>query len=348
MGEHAAVYGHPALVATIDLRLRVTLSPRDDKRVQLVLPALGFKESYSWDEILEDTRRCRELWQSCFGENTTSSAESYRPVGPADRLVRVALGETAIHGKLPPMGVRVHIDGDLPSGSGFGSSAAMAVCVAGALLRFSGRSVNNDLLHQITMDVERRQHGTPSGVDHNAILRGGLLFAHRDEAGELALEPIPSEPSVLSRFRVFHSGTPAEPTGMLVAAVRRRIRRARRRFRRVLETIDVATRELRILICGGGDESRILTLIREAEAALEDLGVVPEPIKRIIRKIEAAGGAAKISGAGALSGDQCGSVLVYHPDPEHIANWEFLEGWRPLPVTLGSEGLRSETDRTLS
>ncbi|HEY6552480.1 MAG TPA: galactokinase family protein, partial [Vicinamibacteria bacterium] len=49
MGEHAVVYGRPALVAAIDLRLRVSLSPADP--VILDLPGLGHLEHLSWREV---------------------------------------------------------------------------------------------------------------------------------------------------------------------------------------------------------------------------------------------------------------------------------------------------------
>jgi mevalonate kinase len=342
MGEHAAVYGHPALVATIDLRLRVSISSEKEGAVIISLPTLGIECVTDWPTILDDTESCRAEWEACFGPHAYRSAESYASVGAADRLVRVALGETIGLAGVVGLPMRIRIDGDLPAGAGFGSSAAMALGVAGAYLRFAHAPLSDELLQRISMEVERRQHGTPSGVDHNAVLKGGLLWAQREADGQLSLEPLPREASLLRCFRVFHSGTPAESTGTLVAAVRRRIQRARRRFRGVLQSIDSATRELRNLLLGVGDATRVLHLIRQAEAALEDLGVVPEPIRRIIRKIEAAGGAAKISGAGALSGDRGGSILVYHPEPDHIKDWDFLSEWRPLAVTLGSEGLRAE------
>ena len=50
------------------------------------------------------------------------------------------------------------------------------------------------------------------------------------------------------------------------------------------------------------DPDSVLQAIREFEACLEELGVVPSPLARIFRRIEAAGGAAKVSGAGTLSG----------------------------------------------
>ena len=342
MGEHAAVYGHPAVVAAIDLRLRVTATAREDDRVAVDLPELEHTGHTSWENVLAYTGACRDHWHALFGPDYGSPAE-YSPLpGPPERLVLIALGETVgLSGDVPQRGIDLRIDSKLPLGSGFGSSAALAAGVATAYLKVAGRGEDTDLLHRIALEVERRQHGDPSGVDNNAVIRGGLLWAQRDDDGELALEPIRTTSPLLSRLHVFHSGNPAEPTGVLVSAVRRRVERARKQFRAVLERIDSATHELKTLLLGDEDEpSRLIALIKQAESALEELGVVPDAVKRIIRRIEAAGGAAKISGAGALTGDAGGSILVYHPEPESIRG--FPSGWLPLPVRLGSDGLRSE------
>lgn len=342
MGEHAAVYGHPAVVAAIDLRLRVTATARKDDRVTVDLPELEHTGRTSWEEVIAYTDACREYWNTLFSSECGSPAE-YSPLpGPPERLVLIALGETVELGKdVPQRGVDLRIDSKLPLGSGFGSSAALAAGVAAAYLRVAGHGEDTALLHQIALEVERRQHGTPSGVDNNAVIRGGLLWAQRGDKGQLELEPISTTSPLLSRLRVFHSGNPAEPTGVLVAAVRKRVEHARKQFKAVLERIDSATHELKTLLLGDQDEpSRLIALIKQAESALEELGVVPEAVKRIIRRIEAAGGAAKISGAGALTGDAGGSILVYHPEPESIRG--FPSGWLPLPVRLGSDGLRSE------
>jgi mevalonate kinase len=81
--------------------------------------------------------------------------------------------------------------------------------------------------------------------------------------------------------------------------------------------------------------------VRSFQAWLESLGVVPEPVRRRIRQIEAAGGAAKISGAGASRGPGAGSILVYHPEPDVLRSPSFdalLGDWRRLDLGLGAPG----------
>jgi hypothetical protein len=74
------------------------------------------------------------------------------------------------------------------------------------------------------------------------------------------------------------------------------------------------------------------------------MGVVPEAVRAVVRRIEAEGGAAKISGAGSLGGPGAGSLLIYHPEIEKISGWPFLQPFPFHPVYLGAEGLRLETD----
>ncbi len=91
---------------------------------------------------------------------------------------------------------------------------------------------------------------------------------------------------------------------------------------------------------------QVIQILGGAEACLEELGVVPEPVRARLRRIEAAGGAAKVSGAGSLAGPGAGNLLVYHPDPEQIDAWGRsggpLDGFERYRVALGVPGARVE------
>jgi hypothetical protein len=85
-----------------------------------------------------------------------------------------------------------------------------------------------------------------------------------------------------------------------------------------------------------------LHLIREAQACLEELGVVPGEVCAAVRQIEVVGGAAKISGAGSLAGPGAGSLLVYHPDPGRLRGCAMLKSFPFHAVHLGAPGFREE------
>jgi mevalonate kinase len=350
MGEHAAVYGRPALVAAIDLRLTARLSPLPGLReVRLDLPGLAHDEVSSWEELRAYARATRERWDRYAGQPAPATFQEVRGKDPA-HVVKIALGEAAealgaAAADLP--GACLRIDSGLPIGSGFGSSAATATAVVAAVLAFGqedqGQEIELARLARLALEVERRQHGLPSGVDGATVLQGGVVWARRRESGDVDIEPVEIRSNLLSRLRVYDTGTPAEPTGAVVAAVRALRERNPGSFERTLDRMEAATRALRArLEQGEGDPDRTLHLIREHEACLEDLGVVPGEVRALVRQVEAEGGAAKISGAGSLSGPGAGSLLVYHPDPERVARWQFLRPFFYHPVHLGAPGFRRE------
>jgi mevalonate kinase len=363
MGEHAVVYGRPALVAAIDLRLRASFSPPDTapgaggrQRIEIDLPGLAHRTTASWDEVLGYAESARDGWAAYAAQPAVETFLALRGDDPA-HIVKVALGEAAaalgeLPATAPPLCLR--IESDLPVGSGFGSSAAAAVAVvAGYSLwrpprdpahRSPVGGLDLAVVEQLALEAERRQHGLPSGVDTATSLHGGLLWARRPPGGALACEPLAAASPLLGRLRVFHTGMPPESTGAVVAAVRARRDRDPHGHERLFDRMEAATAGLRAeLALPSEDPDRVVALMREHEACLEALGVVPAPVRALIRQVEAAGGAAKVSGAGSLAGPGAGSLLVYHAAPAHIADWAFLRPFPLHPVHLGAAGFRRET-----
>jgi mevalonate kinase len=366
MGEHAVVYGRPALVAAIDLRLFARFSPGrpaapdHPARLRIALPGLGTGcdvaniadiADIAWPEVSAYAREARGRWESYAAEPGPAAFRALRGGDPL-HLVKVALGEAAdALAALPgrngePEPLDLHIESHLPLGSGMGSSAAAAVAVVAGYLLFRGMEIDLPWIERLAHEVERRQHGTPSGVDAATVARGGLLWAQRKgEAAGLAVEPVVARSALLRRIAVYDTGTPAEATGAVVAAVRERAAVHPRRHERLLDQIDNATRGLRAeLTAEVEDPRRVVELIRAAQAALEALGVVPAAVRERVRAVEAAGGAAKISGAGALTGAAAGTLLAYHAEPDQLVRLPAL-ALPQYPVHLGAAGLRREETR---
>lgn len=346
MGEHAVVYGRPALVAATSLRLQVDLYSGRQSGVEVELTGMPCRGQLSWSEVSRYASEVRQRWESY---EATPTPEEFARLHDdrADRLVLVALGEAiAALGEDPsaqghPLSaLRLRVDSAVPMAAGFGSSAATAVAVVTAVCTLLDESARWSLIGPMAGAVERRQHGAPSGVDVAAVFHGGLLRARR-VGEELSIEPLPARTDTLRRLRVFDTGRSAESTGTVVAAVRSQRARHPGRFDASLDAAEAAALAFQAAVTGSADGVDLMAPIRQAQRYLELLEVVPEPVRDIVRAVEAVGGAAKISGSGSLSGPGAGSLLVLLPD-----DVEDLPG--PLArlleheVELGAEGVRVE------
>lgn len=368
IGEHAAVYGRPALVAAAGLRLTATITAGDgDGRVRLRAsggrsapgaPSGVHELATSWEAIHARTAAARGAWEVYAagpGPATMSALAGGLAARTSFDLVQLALGEAALaagdgvrsssgaarSASLPS--IVLSVASEIPVGSGFGSSAAAAVAVVAAYLAVRGIEPAPALLHRVSLEVERRQHGSPSGVDNATVLYGGVLWARRSDAGGVDFAPVAAGSPFLSRLRIYGSGPPAETTGAVVAGVRALYDRDRRGIERVLDRLAELTAALRRELAEPAERpDRVVAIVREAHECLERLGVVPEPVCALVRAIEARGGAAKISGAGSLAGPGGGNLIVYHPHPEELAGWPPLAALDHYPVALGVEGLRCE------
>lgn len=361
MGEHAAVYGRPALVAAVDRRSTATITDTDGTpgEVHLDLPGLGVRRTTTWRDAVARAEEARRAWER-FDATDGATFDDLRPVDRST-FVDVAVGE-ALRGRLPAGGtadrpaVRLRVTSELPIGSGFGSSASVAVAVVRAVHGHFGFEADADELHAVSLEVERRQHGRPSGVDNATVIHGGVVWVERrvdrGEGGRLRIDPLEVAADgspILRRLRVFHTGEPAEPTGEVVAAVRRLRARDPEAFDVRLDAMEDATAEVRALLAGG-DPAAVVGPVRRFQAALEALGVVPTGVRHAVRAVETAGGAAKISGAGSLAGPGAGSLLVYHPEREVIERIAdavpALASWERLDLRLGAAGARIENEVT--
>lgn len=344
MGEHAAVYGQPALVAAVDPRARVEVELAD-QGLGVELADFGLQLQTSWREAGESAQRSREAWQR-YVDAPTPDHFAEVGSGSPDGLAMVALGEVAAamgDRRLPPLAIRV--ESSLPVGSGFGSSASVAVALIGGLLALVDGTLDFGMVDALALEVERRQHGLPSGVDHKTVLYGGVVLAERGSDGELGIAKLDPSSPMLGQLQVYQTGQPAETTGEVVAAVKRYRDREPGRVDTLLERMGAAVESFRDeLEAPDYRAQRFDELIRDYQGCLEDLGVVPAAVRETIREVEAQGGAAKISGAGALTGSAAGCLLVHWPDGPPTELPARLLEYQRQAVDLGVEGLRVEDE----
>jgi mevalonate kinase len=149
LGEHAVVYGVPALAAGID------------------------KGASAEAERLPDGEPSR----------LRLGTEAVVPSSDVSRAFAALLAEGE---PLPPVAVTARLD--LPPSSGLGSSAAVGVAVARAALAAGGRPAPDPETIARATAWERIFHGNPSGIDVTAAAIGGC-FRFTRAAGASPLSP---------------------------------------------------------------------------------------------------------------------------------------------------------------
>lgn len=230
------------------------------------------------------------------------------------------------------------LSSDIPIGAGMGSSAALSVASAATKIAIEKNRWNLDTINSAAYELEKKYHGNPSGGDNTVVTYGGFLW-YRKEAESLKLFKQIVPKIKIPNFFLVNSGIPKETTGDMVSKVANFYAKNPKKTIRLLTQIEKIAKDfLRLLIEGNGDWAE---MIRENERCLELLGVVSERGKKLIKRLEKIGAAAKISGAGGTTAGS-GIVLVYHQDEEKLRNFCGTNNLEIFSVKLGEEGVRIE------
>ncbi len=287
MGEHAVVYGRPALLSAINLRLSVSVEPA--KSLKII------------------------------------STESSDYVRHAAEFV------SKEYDLQKPLNVKITVTSDIPAGYHLGSSAAVAVAVVGALTYYLKKVWNPQIANQLAYEIEKKQHGNPSGADNTMVTSGGFLWYRKELEFLRSFWQLPFKmPSTLHHFFLIDTGRPKENTGKMVALVRAEYQKHVSRYKKLFDKNEDQTKRIAVAL-KEGDEKALISSMRYGQRTLEEMGVVSKKITPLIRKIERAGGAAKILGGGGRTAG-VGYLLCYsHPRPGG-----------GIPITLGEEGIRLE------
>lgn len=235
-------------------------------------------------------------------------------------------------------GLRIKISSQIPVARGMGSSAALSVAMAGALFRSFKKPWDKKLINRIAYQIEKKQHGNPSGCDNSIACFGGFLwFQKRGESFKIRPLKIDFK---MPEFVLLDSGRAKETTGEMVALVNEKLKMQKAEIGRILDSLGRVTEKT--ANCFKKVNFVLLPdLIRENERLLEGLGVVSKKTGKIIRKIEKLGGAAKICGAGGIK-QGSGVILCYHQNPKVILDFAKKQKLTHFPVKLGVQGVRDE------
>lgn len=314
-GEHAVVYGEPAIPCAIELRARVTASARSDDRVRVNATDLSI--------------------DGLTVEYSGSTAE--RPdVDVPDALVDAAMGyvDTAIeHGRDLAGGANggldLTVESDIPLGGGLGSSAAVSVAAIDAVAREFGADPSVETVADRAYRTEAAvQDGRASRADTFCSAVGGAVRVEGDDCEAIEAPTLP--------FAIGYDGA-AGDTGELVEGVRR----LKNRYPfadATVETIGTLVREGEEAL-DKHDLDELGTLMDFNHGLLASLGVSSRSLDDMVWAARDAGAlGAKLTGAG---GGGC--IVALDPTDAVMTALEHAPSCEEsFEVSMTTTGLRRE------
>ncbi len=216
----------------------------------------------------------------------------FTPMGHNDQALGRAYHALRAHLDLPSLSpVDLEATFEVPAGAGLGSSAALGVALARALLSAHGRPVDAAVVLDAALAWETVIHGRPSGLDHTVAAQSGFGVFVRGQG----LTPVAAALPV--PLVVGHTGRARDTKGRVsrvAELVAERPDDTQGRFRQIAELVTEARRAVE-----AGDLATLGRTMRQNQEHLEALEVSCPEIAHMCRLAHDAGAlGAKLTGGG--------------------------------------------------
>jgi mevalonate kinase len=157
-GEHAVVYGRPALaIPVMQVGVTVTIEP-DQPDLASSNPPIP--NSQNWLERIS-------IAAPDIGRYGTLASYPAKPdPDPIAAVIQNVFSALAVDS--PPT-LHIRITSSIPVASGLGSGAAVSVALIRALASTFGKTLSDEQVNQLAFETEKLYHGTPSGIDNTVI-----------------------------------------------------------------------------------------------------------------------------------------------------------------------------------
>lgn len=323
-GEHAVVYGQPALAMAVNRYVTATVTRETVPQVLFDLSDLSHHSRLSYDALHLVKEKIKQKYYRFIRGDYSIRDVLQKPFELAQFAMGVLAESLAI---ALPHGVKIHVQSDLPIGCGMGSSAATIVSVMQAISNCMQLHIPRETLYKLALEAENMQHGHSSGLDLRVAMQGGCLYMQEQE---WQARQIPALPMYL-----VNTGTPITTTGQCVEKVAPQFKslQLRNEFAAVTNAMDKALQQ---------QSSRDMQhVIQQNHQLLVNIGVVPEKVQTFISQVESAGSAAKICGSGAVAGDAAGAVLVVSEDKQYVTSLATRFGYNIIPISGESRGVHA-------
>jgi mevalonate kinase len=270
-GEHAVVYGQPALAVPVtQVQAVAVITPRAESEEALQPDKLA---EQTWIEAADLGRRYR-------------LAEA----APGDALA-LALRLALERATAPARPFTLSLRSSIPIASGLGSGAAVCTATVRAAGAYLGLKLSDADVSALVYQTERLLHGTPSGIDNTVIAHGRPVYFIRGQ------DPTPFNLAQPFWLAIGDTGR-SSPTRITVGEVRAAYEREPEHYARLFEAVGEIAMEAYALI-EGGETGQLGPLMDRNHALLQEIGVSSRELDNLVYRARQAGAlGAKLSGGG--------------------------------------------------
>lgn len=298
-GEHAVVYGRPAIAGPVaQVRATATVTPgAPGSGLVLRLPDIGEQAA-------------------------VTGASAAQPLAYVAHLTLASLSNE------PMPDWTITLRSTIPVASGLGSGAAAATAIVRAIALAAGQAISPDQVSALVYESEKFFHGTPSGIDNTVI-------AYEQPVWFVAGQS--PEPFAIGRpltIVIADTGI-ACPTRVTVGDVRRGWQAAPTRYEALFDAVGQVAQAARQAI-EAGEVDALGLLMDENHRLLQVMGVSSGELDMLCAAARASGAlGAKLSGGG-RGGNMI--ALAHSNDAQPIAAGLLAAGARRVLTTLVEDG----------
>ena len=260
-GEHAVVYGRPAL-------------------------AVPVTQVHADVEILDSSRA--GIWINAPDVNLHAELNSL----PSDHPIASVTNNLFFLLRVSPFpSLNIKITSTIPVASGLGSGAAVTVALARALSSHLNYQVTNEEINAFTYEIEKIHHGTPSGIDNTVVTYARPVYFVKGKTMEMLKVGAP--------FTIVIGNTGiSAPTKESVADVRKLWEADKGKWENVFDAVGRIVEKARKNIESGKWEL-LGDLMKENHALLQEMTVSSPRLDQLVSAARDAGAlGAKLSGGG--------------------------------------------------
>lgn len=292
-GEYSVCYGYPAIGVPLPLYLKTTwlknILKYNDKDVFTIN-----NKSYSYEQI------------KSIAQNILSNEAE-------DKLVIFTIYSLMQKFDFDLSGISLTIESDIPLSYGLGSSSAVIYSIASSLNNHYKWNLNKQDLINYSKKIEHFQHGNSSGFDLSIIaFKKPIFFQSNPSTNPPICEILDI---TIPKISIVFSGRSKNST--LECANHVKSLNLKEDF---WKEYSIVTLEMKKSLMKFSSQS-FINAIKKQHRLMMMLEVVPKLVSGFIKECEKIGGAAKISGAGAISDDNAGAIMVYFMDNQ----WQDFE-----------------------